>query len=67
LRTSAAMPIPADALPIPLIPRAVAATLLIAWGAWTDRRWVLPVAVTLAMPVLWPIAFVPLVALWRVR
>jgi hypothetical protein len=65
LRTSAAMPIPADALPIPLIPRAVAAVLLIAWGAWTDRRWTVPVAVTLAMPVLWVIAFTPLIALTR--
>jgi hypothetical protein len=31
---------------------AVAAALII-WGARTDRRWVVPVATVLAMPVLW--------------
>ncbi len=27
------------------------------WGALTDRRWAVPVAVTLALPVLWPSGF----------
>jgi hypothetical protein len=38
---------------VPLLPRLAAAALLVAWGARTDRRWVLPVAVTIAVPVLW--------------
>lgn len=40
-------------LGIPLAPRLVAAALLVWWGARTDRRWVLPVAMLLALPVLW--------------
>ena len=27
--------------------------VLIAWGARTDRRWVLPVAALLSLPVIW--------------
>jgi hypothetical protein len=38
---------------VPLLPRLAAAALLVAWGARTDRAWVLPVAVTIAVPVLW--------------
>jgi hypothetical protein len=38
---------------IPLAIRLPAAGLLVAWGAWTDRRWIVPVASTLALPVLW--------------
>lgn len=40
-------------LPIPLLPRLVAAAALVLWGGWTDRRWTVPVAVTLALPVVW--------------
>ncbi len=50
-------------VPIPLLPRLIAAGLLIAWGARTDRRWVLPVGVTLALPVLWLNGFAILDAL----
>jgi len=56
--------IPSDALSIPFLPRAIAAALIVAWAAWTDRRWLVPVGVTLAMPLLWAIAFAPLVACW---
>jgi len=38
---------------IPLLPRLVAAALLVTWGARTDRRWTVPAAATLALPVLW--------------
>jgi hypothetical protein len=38
---------------VPLAIRLVAAALLIAWGAWTDRPWVLPVALLIAQPVIW--------------
>ena len=36
--------------------------VVVAWGAWTDRRWTVPVAVTLALPVLWPSGFAVLAA-----
>jgi len=56
--------IPPDALPIPLLPRLALAAAIIAWAAYTDRRWLVPVGVTLAMPLLWVIGFAPLVACW---
>lgn len=40
-------------LPIGLAPRLVAAIVLVVFAAWTDRRWLVPVAVVLAMPVVW--------------
>lgn len=40
-------------LPIPLALRLPAAALLVAWGGLTDRRWTVPAAATLALPVLW--------------
>lgn len=38
---------------IPLLPRLAAAALLVTWGARTDRRWTVPAAAALALPVLW--------------
>jgi Glycosyltransferase family 87 len=49
-------------VPIPLPLRVPAAALIVAWGAATDRRWTVPVAVTLALPVLWPSGFAVLAA-----
>jgi len=40
-------------LPVPLLPRLAAAAALALWGGWTDRRWTVPVAMTLALPVVW--------------
>src|SRR6185295_3799635 len=40
-------------LPVPLAPRLVVAGLVVAWGALTDRAWTIPIAVTLALPILW--------------
>ena len=40
-------------LPVPLVARLVAAALVVTWGAWTDRAWTIPIAVTLALPILW--------------
>ncbi len=40
-------------VPIPLLVRAPVAIAVIAWGAWTNRHWTVPVAMTLAMPILW--------------
>lgn len=38
---------------IPLVVRALAAAILVAWGGRTGRRWTLPLAVVLAAPTLW--------------
>jgi Glycosyltransferase family 87 len=40
-------------VPIPLLPRVVAAALIVTWGALTDRPWAIPIGVTLALPVVW--------------
>jgi hypothetical protein len=66
---------PANTYRIPLIPRLVAAALLITWGALTDRRWTVVVGTALALPVLWSaglsilVGLVPLIredlARWR--
>jgi hypothetical protein len=41
------------AVPVPLAVRLPAAVLLLIWGARTNRRWVVPVGVMLALPALW--------------
>jgi len=40
-------------IPVPLLVRLPVAVVLLAWGARTDRRWVVPVACLLALPVIW--------------
>jgi hypothetical protein len=40
-------------VPIPLWARLLMAVPLVIWGARTDRRWTVPVASMLALPVLW--------------
>jgi Glycosyltransferase family 87 len=55
-------------LNVPLGFRFAMATLLVVWGARTDRRWTVPVAACLAMPTLWVnsptilVAIIPLAA-----
>ena len=49
-------------VPIPLLIRLPLAAVIVAWGAHTDRRWTVPVGVTLALPVLWPSGFAVLAA-----
>jgi hypothetical protein len=39
--------------PIPLLVRLPVAAVIVVWGALTDRRWTVPVAVTLSLPILW--------------
>ena len=63
LDASRAMPPELGALPVPLLLRLVVAVALAGWGGLGNRRWTVPVAVTIAMPVLWPVALTPLVAL----
>ena len=40
-------------LPLPLVLRLPAAALLVAWGGLTDRKWTVPAAAALALPVPW--------------
>jgi hypothetical protein len=40
-------------LPIALLPRLVLAAVIVAIAGLTDRRWLVPVGVVLAMPVIW--------------
>ena len=40
-------------LPVPVWVRLPLVALLIAWGARTDRRWVLPIGVALSLPTVW--------------
>jgi hypothetical protein len=54
-------------LPIALIPRLLAAAALTLFAAWTDRRWVVPIAVTLALPVVWLNGLAILAAVPRLR
>jgi hypothetical protein len=42
-----------NSIGVPLWLRLPAALVLVAWGALGDRRWTVPVAATLALPVLW--------------
>lgn len=58
-------------LDVPLTLRLPIALLVIVWGARTNRRWTIPVAMTLAMPIVWVnsvtilVALVPLLAMDR--
>jgi hypothetical protein len=52
-------------VPIPLWIRLPAAAALVIWGARTDRVWTVPVATTIALPVLWFAGFAVLAALVR--
>lgn len=53
LAGNAGMPIDSGSLPVPLLVRLPLAVVLIWWAARSDRRWVLPVACLLALPVIW--------------
>ena len=50
-----------------LVPRTVIATVLVAFGAATGRRWLVPVAVWLALPIVWVNSWVILLAAIRLR
>jgi hypothetical protein len=59
---SSASPPVADTIPIPFIPRLAAAVLVLWWGARRGSRWVVPIATTLALPVVWVNGLVILLA-----
>lgn len=48
---------------VPLWLRLPVAAVIVIWGGRTDRRWTVPVAATLALPVLWIAAFSILAAI----
>jgi hypothetical protein len=48
--------------PPPLLVRMPLAVVVVAWGALTDRRWTVPVAAFLALPIIWPSGFALLAA-----
>jgi glycosyl transferase family 87 len=50
-----------------LYPRIAAAAAIVVAGAWTGRRWTVPIAVWLAMPVVWIESWVILLAIIRLR
>jgi len=51
----------------PLWLRLLAAAAMVVWGARTDRRWVVPIATAVAMPVFWVTTPAILVAIPRLR
>ena len=48
--------------PPALVVRLPIAAAVVAWGAWSNRRWTVPIAAFLALPVIWPSGFAVLVA-----
>jgi hypothetical protein len=61
--SAAPLPLQPNALfPVPLLIRLPAAALLVCWGGLTNRRWVVPIAVTMALPVIWTAGLATLVA-----
>jgi hypothetical protein len=67
LRDNAGMAPRPDSVSLPFLPRVIAAVILLAFAARTDRRWLIPVASILATPVIWPATFVLLLAIPRLR
>ncbi len=66
MATAQGAPLNQFSLPVPLLLRLPLAAILVAWGGLTDRAWTVPVAATLALPVLWPSGFAVLAALWPI-
>ena len=50
-----------------LIPRVAASAAIVTAGALTNRRWTIPIAVWLALPVVWIESWVVLLAIIRLR
>jgi glycosyl transferase family 87 len=66
LKTAGGAPLNQFSIAIPLVIRLPAGILLVAWGGLTDRRWTVPVAATLTLPILWPSGLAVLAALWPI-
>jgi len=57
-------------LAVPLAPRLVVAAAIVAFSAWTHRRWLVPIAVVVSLPVVWLNGLAVLAAvvpLWKGR
>ena len=65
-RTASGSPLNQFSIAIPLAIRLPAAALVVAWGGRTGRPWTVPVAATLALPILWPSGLAVLAALWPI-
>jgi hypothetical protein len=63
LRAASGAPGPAFVVPIALPIRLVVAAIVVTWGALTDRRWTVPLASAVALPVLWINGFAMLIAI----
>ena len=66
LKTAGGAPLGQFSIAIPLAIRLPLAALLVAWGGRTGRPWTVPVAATLALPILWPSGLALLAALWPI-
>ena len=65
--TATGAPLNQFSLPVPLWIRVALALVVVTWGARTDRRWTVPVAATIALPVLWPSGLAILAAVITLR
>jgi hypothetical protein len=65
-KTAGGSPLNQFSIAIPLALRLPAAALLVAWGGRTGRPWTVPVAATIALPILWPSGLAVLAALWPI-
>lgn len=68
LRDSTTTAVAYPHIDVALVVRLPIAAALVVWGALTDRRWLVPVAGLVALPVIWPGSFVMLlgvIPLWR--
>lgn len=61
--SSAGWGLTSSAILVPLVLRLPLAAAIVAWGAWTDRRWTVPLAAFLALPILWILGFSLLVGM----
>jgi hypothetical protein len=64
LAANAGAPVAFPAIPIPLWLRLPVAALIVVWGARRDLRWTVPLAATIALPVLWIAGLSMLVGCW---
>jgi hypothetical protein len=67
LRGNASAPGTWASLNIPLVVRAPFAVAVLAWAAWTGRRWTVPIGCVLALPLLWYGGFALLLAVVPLR
>jgi Glycosyltransferase family 87 len=52
-QTPATIDVPRQAIQVNLPVRLVAAAAIVGYAAWTDRRWLVPVAVAISVPFVW--------------